>query len=354
MFRTQVQQYVHLSSTADRMLILAAFYIVYATTTVIRHRARLILSKVNISRSLHWHNLHITTGQSGVPYPIISTPMISTYRSVMLIQVNKTSSTSGTKPTGLCWDIVKEARLRGTAHPVGSFMVSVMELKRPSSDGGGGNRGKKLKRREALEKKKAVDKLIGAAYSDGDPLVSFPYFRHYSRDGTFLVLTHCSSSPVLLCFACAIGLCFDSAFERKGRRKIISLMILRSICVIRIGMSMSGPYGLEWPKEEKVKRREMVAPEALYVFVLETTDASAKGMPLALDDKAAAKKIAEQMGSMIGFVHYRFIVEEELPVLYVYELQLEPRAQGKGRGIFLMQPVELIAREKPNLLFFGF
>ncbi|XP_031403410.1 uncharacterized protein LOC116212835 [Punica granatum] len=98
------------------------------------------------------------------------------------ISVNKTSSTSGTKPTGLCWDIVKEARLRGTAHPVGSFMVSVMELKRPSSDGGGGNRGKKLKRREALEKKKAVDKLIGAAYSDGDPLVSFPYFRHYSRD----------------------------------------------------------------------------------------------------------------------------------------------------------------------------
>ncbi|XP_076949310.1 uncharacterized protein LOC143621916 [Bidens hawaiensis] len=81
---------------------------------------------------------------------------------------------------------------------------------------------------------------------------------------------------------------------------------------------MEGPYGEEWPTEEKVKRRDMTSPEALYIFVY--------------NDK-----------SIIGFVHYRFVIEEEIPVLYVYELQLEPAFQGKGLGKFLMQLVELIA-----------
>jgi hypothetical protein len=30
---------------------------------------------------------------------------------------------------------------------------------------------------------------------------------------------------------------------------------------------MEEPYGAEWPLEEKVKRREMVVPEARYIFV---------------------------------------------------------------------------------------
>lgn len=81
-----------------------------------------------------------------------------------------------------------------------------MEPKRSSSDGGG-NRSKRLKRSEVgeqrvvftgplklsdlkceflqiLEKKKAVEKLIGAAYSVSDHLASFPHFRHYSEKGT--------------------------------------------------------------------------------------------------------------------------------------------------------------------------
>lgn len=116
---------------------------------------------------------------------------------------------------------------------------------------------------------------------------------------------------------------------------------------------MEGPYGPEWPEEEKVKRREMVSAEALYVFVHETTNASVNGATLTSGDEAATEKIERGEGSMIGFVHYRFIVEEELPVLYVYELQLEPHVQGKGLGKFLMQLIELIARKVLILFSFG-
>lgn len=101
---------------------------------------------------------------------------------------------------------------------------------------------------------------------------------------------------------------------------------------------MEGPYGSEWPVEEKVKRREMVAPEARYIFVYEE----------ALERTSAT--CVEERGpiTMLGFLHFRFLIEEELPVLYVYELQLEPRVQGKGLGKFLMQLIELIARKVLN------
>jgi GNAT superfamily N-acetyltransferase len=96
---------------------------------------------------------------------------------------------------------------------------------------------------------------------------------------------------------------------------------------------MEGPYGSEWPSEEKVKRREMVVSEARYIFVHEAPNAS------------SPTDCEEKRGSMVGFVHYRFTLEEEIPVLYVYELQLEPRVQAKGLGKFLMQLIELIARK---------
>lgn len=107
---------------------------------------------------------------------------------------------------------------------------------------------------------------------------------------------------------------------------------------------MEGPYGTEWPAEEKVKRREMVAPEARYIFVYE--EALDAKTPSELPERTSATCVEENgRGPMLGFLHFRFLMEEELPVLYVYELQLEPRVQGKGLGKFLMQLIELIARK---------
>lgn len=102
---------------------------------------------------------------------------------------------------------------------------------------------------------------------------------------------------------------------------------------------MEGPYGTEWPVEEKVKRREMVAPEARYIFVYEEAMS---------EQQRPSATCVEERAPILGFLHFRFLIEEELPVLYVYELQLEPRVQGKGLGKFLMQLIELIALKVLN------
>lgn len=109
---------------------------------------------------------------------------------------------------------------------------------------------------------------------------------------------------------------------------------------------MEGPYGSEWPVEEKIKRREMVAPEARYIFVRSSSPNAS------LNEKHVNNKEKMISGHWIGdgdpvvaFVQYRFVIEEDVPVLYVFELQLESSVQRKGLGKFLMQLLELIAHK---------
>ncbi|KAK9829861.1 hypothetical protein WJX72_008317 [[Myrmecia] bisecta] len=54
---------------------------------------------------------------------------------------------------------------------------------------------------------------------------------------------------------------------------------------------------------------------------------------------------AGQAEEAVAYVHFRFEVENDAPVVYIYELQLEERAQRKGLGQFLMKLVELAARK---------
>ncbi|KAI3860557.1 hypothetical protein MKX03_013360, partial [Papaver bracteatum] len=75
----------------------------------------------------------------------------------------------------------------------------------------------------------------------------------------------------------------------------------------------------------------MVAPDARYVFVREIADNDDGMQPLG--------------DRFVGFLQYRFVLEEEMPVAYVYELQLEQCVQGMGLGRFLMQLVERIKYE---------
>lgn len=106
---------------------------------------------------------------------------------------------------------------------------------------------------------------------------------------------------------------------------------------------MEGSYGSEWPADEKMKRREMVAPEARYIFVHRFPDSVTNEMTKLLENGKTSNTITDDRATIVGFVQYRFTIEEDLPVLYVYELQLEPSVQGKGLGRFLMQLIELIA-----------
>ncbi|XP_045816660.1 N-alpha-acetyltransferase 40 isoform X4 [Trifolium pratense] len=108
---------------------------------------------------------------------------------------------------------------------------------------------------------------------------------------------------------------------------------------------MEGPYGSEWQEEEKVKRREMVDPEARYIFVHVVPNSNVDDMTTVLTEEDTSTSCQEDSSPLVGFVHYRFVSEEDVPVLYVYELQLEPRVQGKGLGKFLMELIELIAQK---------
>ncbi|GAB2277914.1 hypothetical protein Dimus_012612 [Dionaea muscipula] len=162
-------------------------------------------------------------------------------------------------------------------------------------------------RQQMAEKKKARDELIRAALSVKDPLAPFPDSLHYRKNG--------------------ISVCFKS-----GRGDSLSSTLKQSMRNL-LKLNMEGHFGPEWHTEEKVKYREMIASEARFIFVFET------------NEEKTLFHTRESEGSILGFAHYRFTLEEELPVLYVYELQLQLHAQGKGLGEFMMQQLELIARK---------
>ena len=50
-------------------------------------------------------------------------------------------------------------------------------------------------------------------------------------------------------------------------------------------------------------------------------------------------------GEPLGFVHYRFVIEEDVAVMYVYELQLDAAAHRKGLGKYLMMLCEALAKK---------
>ncbi|KAL6635203.1 hypothetical protein ACP70R_027874 [Stipagrostis hirtigluma subsp. patula] len=168
-----------------------------------------------------------------------------------------------------------------------------------------------------LERKKAIEELIRKAVAVKDHLAQFPAFHKYQRNGL-------------------------SVYLESGRGDQLTLPMRKYIQNL-LKVNMEEPYGPEWPSEEKVKRREMVAPEARYIFLRQHSNGF---MAEDLTKQVAEVEpvdAANDEGCLLGFVHYRFVVEEDVPVVYVYELQMEPSAQGKGLGKFIMQLVEHIA-----------
>ena len=53
--------------------------------------------------------------------------------------------------------------------------------------------------------------------------------------------------------------------------------------------------------------------------------------------------IAESNDSPIGFVHFRFEDQERSFVLFLYDIQIEPKYQNSGLGTFLMSAIEALA-----------
>jgi GNAT superfamily N-acetyltransferase len=75
----------------------------------------------------------------------------------------------------------------------------------------------------------------------------------------------------------------------------------------------------EWGWDEKYKTEEMFVESAWYLFA-RTKD-----------------------GNPVGFAHFRYDMDFDDEVLYVYEIQIEDSYRRKGLGRFMMQVLELLA-----------
>jgi GNAT superfamily N-acetyltransferase len=50
-------------------------------------------------------------------------------------------------------------------------------------------------------------------------------------------------------------------------------------------------------------------------------------------------------GKLVGFALFRFVQEETVPVVYLYEIQLDEEVRGQGLGGHLMRAVQRVGRE---------
>ncbi len=93
-----------------------------------------------------------------------------------------------------------------------------------------------------------------------------------------------------------------------------------------LSTNMSSLYELsEWGWDAEAKLKELSEPDARYYVVVDP------------------KKSAGDAGVVCAFSHFRFLVEEEVEVVYIYELQVAPAYQRAGLGKWLMMLLELTA-----------
>lgn len=127
--------------------------------------------------------------------------------------------------------------------------------------------------------------------------------------------------------------------------------------------NMEQLYERTWGWSNPEKRRELahqgarflvmsapsVNPTAAVAETAVTTDAKTTSPEAGPNNDNDLEKTADA----VGFVHFRFELEEQeddddagvVPVAYVYELQTEPTAQGRGVGRRLMEAVEAVGAE---------
>ncbi|KAI6190351.1 N-alpha-acetyltransferase 40 [Aphelenchoides bicaudatus] len=77
----------------------------------------------------------------------------------------------------------------------------------------------------------------------------------------------------------------------------------------------------EWGYDEDLKKNELRATTARYIVV------------------------RNKDGKKLAFLHYRFVIEANEPVLYIYELQVEQDYQNQGIGSLLLDIVEKVAKK---------
>ncbi|CAJ0575589.1 unnamed protein product, partial [Mesorhabditis spiculigera] len=81
----------------------------------------------------------------------------------------------------------------------------------------------------------------------------------------------------------------------------------------------------EWGYDEVSKKQELTATTARFIIA------------------------RDQKGQPLGYVHYRFDLDQGRRVVYCYELQIEPTFQGLGAGTHFIKALEEVARKTDML-----
>jgi len=153
------------------------------------------------------------------------------------------------------------------------------------------------KKKERLEMQKKVDariKFVNAANKQEDPLGALPSFKVFSKNGV----------------ACNLSTRRVTDLDENEKKAVVDLLI----------RNMKALYEQSnWGWNEKNKRDEMLEDSAWYLLA------------------------KNEEGKICGFSHFRYDMDYDDEVLYVYEIQIDEEFQRKGLGKFMMQVLEMLA-----------
>eukprot|EP00126_Sphaerothecum_destruens_P004482 Sdes_comp18211_c0_seq4m7779 len=77
----------------------------------------------------------------------------------------------------------------------------------------------------------------------------------------------------------------------------------------------------DWGWDEAAKQEQLFEDEARYILAVDSSP------------------------HIVGFLHFRFVIENDQAVIYCYEIQVESQHRGQGLGQHLMHIMELIGTE---------
>ena len=173
----------------------------------------------------------------------------------------------------------------------------------------------KAAKKAAAELQKKLEATVKAAY-DVDPTIALAPFlaRPFSKNGIDAVATVSTVKQL-------------SADDKKWIWKLLE-------------GNMRPVFGEKvWKaREGKEKKNDMVDDDARYIIV--------RRAPAVDPENTDPNGVnTDTSGEPLGFVHYRFVIEEDVAVMYVYELQLDAAAHRKGLGKYLMMLCEALAKK---------
>merc|ERR1712079_697074 len=162
-----------------------------------------------------------------------------------------------------------------------------------------GNSKAAEKKKERLEMEKLMNyrvKLVKAANDVEDPLENLPSFKKYEKGGMNVMI---SAERV-------------TDLDQTTKDWLLDL----------ITRNMKALYEeSDWGWKTENKKEEMFDNRAWYLLARD------------MDNE----------GKLLGFAHFRFDMDYDDEVLYVYEIQLEDCVKRKGLGKFMMQVLEIMA-----------